>query len=53
MRKDPYFKKKYKSLLSQVGHKRAIVAIARKLVILARRLVLDQSYYQPPLLKTN
>ena len=35
----------------QVGHKRAIVTIARKLVILARLLVLDQTYYQPPLLK--
>ena len=53
VRKDPYFKKKYKSLLSRVGQKRAIVAIARKLVILARRLVLDQTDYQPPLLKTT
>ena len=53
VRKNPYFKKKYKSLLSRVGQKRAIVAIARKLVILARRLVLDQTDYQPPLLKTT
>ncbi len=53
VRKDLYFKIKYNCLLSQVGSKRAIVAIARKLVILARRLILDQTYYQPPLLKTT
>ena len=42
-----------RSLLSRVGQKRAIIAIARHLVILARRLILDQSFYQPPLLKTT
>ena len=50
--KDPFYKKKNKSLLFHVGSKRAIIAVARHLVILARRLVLDQTYYQPPLLKT-
>ena len=53
VRKDPYYNKKYRSLLSRVGQKRAIIAIARHLVILARRLILDQSFYQPPLLKTT
>ncbi len=38
---------RYKSLLCRVGSKRAIIAVARHLVILARRLVLDQSFSTP------
>ncbi len=51
VRKDPYFKTKYQRLACRIGGKRAIVAIARKLVILARRLILDQTPYQPPVLQ--
>ena len=45
VRKDPYFQKKYKSWLSRVGSKRASIAVALHLLILAWRHVLNQSFY--------
>lgn len=43
--KDPVMKEKYQTLKYRAGAKKAIVAIARRLLIRARRVLLDQSAY--------
>jgi transposase len=45
IRKDPNIAQKYQILKYRSGAKKAIVAIARKLIIRARRIVLDQTPY--------
>jgi transposase len=45
IRKDPVMKKKYGDIKLRRGGKRAIVAIARKMLIIARRILLDQVSY--------
>ena len=43
--KDPAMKEKYQTLKYRAGAKRAIVAIARKLLVRARRVLLDRTAY--------
>lgn len=43
--KDPAMKEKYQTLKYRAGAKKAIVAIARKLLIRARRVLLDRTAY--------
>ncbi len=43
--KDPLMKEKYQILKYRAGAKRAIVAIARKLLVRARRVLLDRTAY--------
>lgn len=45
LRKDPVIAQKYQVLKYRAGSKKAIVAIARKLLVRARRVVLDQTPY--------
>lgn len=47
IRRDDGQKRRYQQLQSRCGAKRAIVAIARRLLLTLRRLVLDQQNYQP------
>ena len=47
--KDPSFRAFYDRLKMRSGSKRAIVAVARKILLLARRMVLTGELYQPPL----
>jgi transposase len=48
VRKDAAFKKRFLELLPRLGKRRAIVAMARKLVGLARALFRKQQLYNPP-----
>ncbi len=45
IRKDPVMAKKYEDLKNRRGGKRAIVAIARKVLLIARRILIDQIPY--------
>jgi transposase len=45
IRKDPLLRAKYETLKHRAGAKKAIVAIARKLLVRARRVVLDGTPY--------
>jgi transposase len=45
IRKDPLLRAKYEALKHRAGAKKAIVAIARKLLIRARRVILDGTPY--------
>jgi transposase len=45
IRKDPAMAQKYQTLKYRAGSKRAIVAIARKLLVRARRVLLDRTPY--------
>jgi transposase len=47
IRKDPAMMQKYQTLKNRCGSKRAIVAIARKLLVRARRVLLDRTPYVP------
>jgi transposase len=53
IRKDGVMKEKYDRLKSRAGGKRAIVAIARTLLIRMRRLLLDNNPYVVGLVATN
>ena len=53
IRKDGVMKEKYDRLKSRSGGKRAIVAIARTLLIRVRRLLLDNNPYVVGLVATN
>lgn len=46
VRKDEEWNRKYSELLYRSGSKRAIVAIARRLVMMSRRLLLDNRLYE-------
>jgi len=46
IRKDTNMRFKYEAIKRRAGGKRAIVAIARKLLLAARRMLLSGSYYQ-------
>ena len=43
---DPAMEQKYERIKKRAGGKRAIVAVARTLVIRMRRILLDQQMYQ-------
>ena len=43
--KDPFMKKRYQELKNRKGGKKAIVAIARMLIIRVRRILLDNEPY--------
>jgi transposase len=47
IRKDGVVREKYEKLKVRTGGKRAIVAIARKLLIRMRRIMLDGTQYIP------
>ena len=47
VRKDTEWDKKYTELRYRTGSKRAIVAIARRLLLMARRLLIDHRMYEP------
>jgi len=47
--KDAALRQRYDHLQVHIGGKRAIVAIARRLALIARRLLLDNQLYQPEL----
>ena len=49
--KDPQLRKRYEAIKQRRGGKRAIVAIARRLIIRIRRILLDAVPYQVQLPK--
>ena len=53
IRKDGVMRERYERLKSRSGGKRAIVAIARTLLIRMRRLLLDNNPYVVGLIATN
>jgi ABC-type uncharacterized transport system YnjBCD ATPase subunit len=53
IRKDGVMREKYDRLKSRSGGKRAIVAVARTLLIRMRRLLLDNEPYEVGVIATN
>lgn len=47
IRRDPHLKLVYERIKQRAGSKRAIVAVARRLVLAVRRILLDNTVYQP------
>jgi transposase len=47
VRRDPHLRLVYERIKQRAGGKRAIVAVARRLVLAVRRVLLDQVAYQP------
>lgn len=46
-KKDPYFRYKYETLKKRRGHKRAIIAIARKMLVAIYHMIRDDTDFQP------
>ena len=46
-KKDPYFHKKYETLKKRRGHKRAIIAIARKMLVAIYHMIRDDEDFHP------
>lgn len=53
IRKDGVMREKYQKIKARAGGKRAIIAIARTLVIRMRRLLLDNVPYAPGIISSN
>jgi hypothetical protein len=52
-KKDGYMKRKYLSLVSRCGKKKAIVATGHKIIIAAYHILKDKEAYQEPELHTS
>lgn len=46
-KKDPYFHNKYKTLKKRRGHKKAIIAIARKMLVAIYHMIKDDTDFHP------
>lgn len=51
--KDSYLKRKYESLVSRRGKKKALVAVGHKIIIAAYHIIKHKEAYKEPLLKEN
>ena len=52
-KKDGYFKRKYGSLIVRKGKKKALVAIAHKIIVSAYFVLKNNESYKEPLLNAN
>lgn len=52
-KKDGYLKRKYQSLVPRRGKKKAIVAVAHKIIIASYHVIKDKEAYKEPTLNNN
>jgi transposase len=52
-KKDGYLKRKYQSLITRRGKKKAIVAVGHKIIIAAYQIIKDKEPYKEPVLYNN
>lgn len=52
-KKDGYLKRKYQSLVPRRGKKKAIVAVAHKIIIASYHVIKDKEAYKEPILHDN
>lgn len=51
--KDSYLKRKYESLVSRRGKKKALVAVGHKIIIAAYHIIKNKEAYKEPILQEN
>jgi hypothetical protein len=52
-KKDGYLKRKYQSLISRGGKKKAIVAVGHKIIIASYHIIKNKEAYKEPILHNN
>jgi transposase len=52
-KKDCYFKRKYESLISRRGKKKALVAVGHKIIVAVYHVIKNQESYKEPVLHEN
>jgi len=52
-KKDCYLKRKYESLVSRRGKKKALIAVGHKIIVAAYHIIKNKEAYQEPVLHDN
>lgn len=52
-KKDGYMKRKYQSLITRRGKKKAIVAVGHKIIIASYHIIKNKEAYKEPILNNN